>query len=94
MDADVTVVDEAPMTHRYVLEALDGTLNDLMSTTEGQIGGKILVLEGDFRQCLDGVKRASRAHIVNICIFRSKIWPNIKLLKLTENLRVKFGSGT
>ena len=47
--AKVIVWDEAPMSRRLHLEALDITLRDLMGNDE-PFGGKVLVLAGDFRQ--------------------------------------------
>lgn len=56
MGADVIVFNEAHMTHRYVLDALDRTLNDLMSTPEGTLDLNILVQAGYFQQCLPVVQ--------------------------------------
>ena len=52
------VWDEAPMAHRYHLEALDRTLRDLTDVAE-PFGGKILVLGGDFRQILPVIRWAA-----------------------------------
>ena len=44
----VIVWDEAPMAHRFLLEALDRSLRDIMNN-DRPFGGKSLVLAGDFR---------------------------------------------
>ena len=49
------------MAHRYLLKALNPTLNDIMGTEVALFGNKVLVLGGDFRQCLPVVERGSRA---------------------------------
>ncbi|XP_074298621.1 uncharacterized protein LOC141629538 [Silene latifolia] len=46
--------DEAPMDHRHAFEALDRTLRDVVSFKEPEassklFGGKVVLLEGDFR---------------------------------------------
>ena len=62
--AKVIVWDEAPMNHRYQLEALDRTLKDLTGF-DVPFGGKTVVLSGDFRQCLPVIKQANRAQVVD-----------------------------
>ena len=44
----VIVWDEAPMAHRFLLEALDRSLRDIMDCQK-PFGGKSLILAGDFR---------------------------------------------
>jgi hypothetical protein len=46
------VIDEAPMLHRHLLECLDRTLRDIRSSPSVPFGGLVIVLAGDFRQCL------------------------------------------
>ena len=43
------LIDEATMLDRYMLEALDRTLRDLMNKPDSPFGDKILILAGDFR---------------------------------------------
>ena len=56
--AKLIVWDEAPMSHRYQLEALDRTLRDVTGVDE-PFEGKIMLLSGDFRQCLPVIPNAS-----------------------------------
>ena len=81
------MIDEATMLDRFMLEALDRTLKDLMGS-DVAFGGKIIVLAGDFRQCLPVVQGASRAGIVSHSINQSPLWNNFKVLKLSVNMRV------
>jgi hypothetical protein len=87
-EAALIVWDEAPMTHRYVLEALDRTLRDLTGS-DGPVGGKPILLGGDFRQVLPVVKMGSRAQIVAACIKRSPLWAHFRVFHLRENMRVR-----
>ena len=47
--AKVRVWDEAPMNHRFQMEALDRTLRDITGK-DSPFGGIVTVLSGDFRQ--------------------------------------------
>ena len=76
------------MLHKWLLEAMDRTLIDIMDVEE-PFGGKILVLSGDFRQTLPVIPGASSATIVDSAINRSYLWKHFKVLKLEENMRVK-----
>ena len=86
--ARLLLIDEATMLHRYQLEAMDRTLQDLLSD-DRPFGGKVLVLSGDYRQCLPVVPRASRAGVVDTCLTRSLLWSNFKVMKLSVNMRVR-----
>ena len=83
------LIDEATMLHRFQLQALDRTLRDLTGRPEVPFGGKIIILAGDFRQCLPVVPGANRAQIVRSCINFSHLWPHFQVVSLTENMRVR-----
>ncbi|GBG81891.1 hypothetical protein CBR_g34074 [Chara braunii] len=85
--AQLIVWDEAPMTHRFHLEALDITLRDLCDS-DLPFGGKVVLLAGDFRQVLPVVKRGSRAQQINACIKSSHLWQYFHNHKLDENMKV------
>jgi ATP-dependent DNA helicase PIF1 len=87
--AKLVLVDEATMLHRYLLEAMDRTFRDIMDKEDQPFGGKIVVLAGDFRQCLPVVQGASRAGTVNSCINQSHLWRQFQILTLTVNMRVR-----
>ena len=87
--AKILLIDEATMLDRYMLEALDRTLQDIMGKPNLPFGGKVLLFAGDFRQCLVVIKGASRAGIVKCCINRSPLWKHFKIMKLTLNMRVQ-----
>ena len=87
--ARVLLVDESTMLDRFLLEALDRSLRDLMGQPDQPFGGKILLLAGDFRQCLPVVPGANRAGTVDHCINQSHLWQHFQVLRLTENMRVR-----
>ena len=78
-EALIIIWDEAPMMHRYIMEALDRALRDLMRNSE-PFGGKILLLGGDFRQILPVIKHASRVQIVESSLKKSALWKKFKQL--------------
>ena len=86
--AKVIVWDEAPMNHRYQMEALDRTLKDVTGQNVA-FGGKVIVLSGDFRQCLPVIPHANRAEVVDAAINRSPLWKHFTILDLNENMRVQ-----
>ena len=87
--ARLLLVDEAPMLDRFQLEALDRSLRDLMGQPDLPFGGKIILLAGDFRQCLPVVPGENRAGTVDHCINQSHLWQNFRVLTLTVNMRVR-----
>jgi len=83
----IMMIDEATMLDRYLMEALERTLRDLCDP-EKPFGGKILVLAGDFRQCLPVVPGASRAETVGHCINQSHLWKYFEIMRLSVNMRI------
>jgi len=62
--AALIIWDEASMTKRQNVEALDNSLWGIMGQSNLPFGGKTVVLGGDFRQVLPVVRKGSRAQIV------------------------------
>jgi hypothetical protein len=88
MFADLVLVDEAPMMHKHCFSALDRTLRDLCGVDK-LFGGKVVVIGGDFRQCLPVVRHGQAAECVDACLKRWNKWSCFRVLKLTENVRVR-----
>ncbi|XP_027941254.1 uncharacterized protein LOC114195057 [Vigna unguiculata] len=78
--------DEAPMINRYVLEALNQTLKDILDS-DAPFGGKVIILGGDFRQVLPVVQKGTKAQMIFACIINSHLWSNTKILHLQQNMR-------
>ena len=81
--------DEATMTKRQAVEALDKILRDIMDRRELPFGGKTVVFGGDFRQVLPVVRKGSRAQIVDASLRRSYLWDWMRHLKLVRNMRAQ-----
>ncbi|XP_035835717.1 uncharacterized protein LOC118483988 [Helianthus annuus] len=79
------------MNHKHAFEALDRTMKDIFKC-EMTIGGKVMVLGGDFRQILPVVPNGSRRDTVNASITSSYIWSTCKVLTLTKNMRLTVGA--
>jgi ATP-dependent DNA helicase PIF1 len=88
-EAKLIVWDEAPAQHRHCAEAVDQTLRDIMRRPNLPFGGKVVVFGGDFRQCPLMVSRGSRAAIVSATLSRSVLWRQVRILTLTENMRLR-----
>nr|XP_023015484.1 uncharacterized protein LOC111504981 [Leptinotarsa decemlineata] len=52
---------------------------------------KYNLLAGDFRQTLPVVPKGTRADEVKSCIEKSNLWPQVIILKLSENMRAHLG---
>jgi len=52
-------------------------------------GGKVVVFGGDFQQCTLVVSKGSWAAIVSAAISRSVLWRQVRILILTENMRLR-----
>ena len=83
------LIDEATMLDKHLLEAFDRTLRDLMNEPSLPFGGKIVILAGDFRQCLPVVPKSNRPGIISHVVSSSHLWPFFRVLHLTENMRVR-----
>lgn len=86
-DFKLIVYDECTMTHKTGLETLDRTLQDIRGV-KNLMGGKTVLLSGDFRQTLPVVPRGTRADEVKACLKSSILWPQITVLSLKLNMRV------
>lgn len=93
-DAALIIWDEAPMTHKHAVEAVDRTLRDIMRVVDSSLGalpfgGKVVVFGGDFRQVLPVVPRGSRVDQVAASISRSVLWRHVRVFHLTINMRLQ-----
>ncbi|XP_022004351.2 uncharacterized protein LOC110901899 [Helianthus annuus] len=72
-------------------------MNDILisgnhSSSNIMFGGKVVVFGGDFRQILPVVQNGSMHDIVNASLCFSYIWSNVKVLRLTKNMRLSLGN--
>ena len=87
--AKLLMIDESTMMDSYMLKALDRSLKDIMDEQNIPFGGKILILAGDFRQCLPVIKHCDREGIVQRCINSTDLWSTFSIKRLTINMRVR-----
>lgn len=81
------VWDECTMSHKRALEALDRTMKDLRNNRR-LFGGALILLSGDFRQTLPVIPQSTPTDQLNACLKKSFLWPSVKTLQLTTNMRV------
>jgi hypothetical protein len=84
---ELIVWDECTMAHRYALEALNNTLQDLRGNGKN-MGGVVVLLAGDFRQTLPVIQKGTMADELKACLKSSYLWRHVKPLKLSTNMRV------
>ncbi|XP_010496023.1 PREDICTED: uncharacterized protein LOC104773149 [Camelina sativa] len=87
-EAKLIIWDETPMMNKLCYETLDRSLRDIMRCDQ-IFGGKVVVLGGDFRQILPLITEGGRVAIVIASINSYVLWNSCKVLKLTENLRLR-----
>ena len=73
---DIIIWDEAPMQHRFCLDAVDRTLREVLGR-DLPFGGINVLFGGDFRQTLPVVPKGSREQIVSASIRQSSFWPRV-----------------
>ena len=91
--AKIVIWDEAPMSNKFCIEAVDRLFRDLMSVIDPALknipfGGKIVLFGGDFRQTLPVVLRGTKADIINSTLKSSFLWSHIQKFELTTNMRL------
>ncbi|XP_035707285.1 ATP-dependent DNA helicase PIF1 [Folsomia candida] len=101
--AKLLIWDEATMAPSLALAAVDKFLKEVMNNQK-PLGGKVLLLGGDFRQTLPVVPHASRSAIVEASLKFNSLWRKVKILHLLSNVRsvdksysdwlLKLGDGT
>ena len=77
--------DEALMTHRYTVEAVEWSLRDLCNQ-DRIFGEKMVIFGGDFRQILPVVMKVTRADIVASSISRAAFWSYCNIQHLRTNI--------
>jgi len=91
--ARLIVWDEAPTMNKWQLDAVHRCLRDVMRQPDKVMGGKVVVLGGDFRQCGPVLKnsrgRGRRGSEVNASLTHWNNWGAVKVLRLHINMRVE-----
>ena len=85
--ANLLVIDEMSMGHKYIFECLDRSLQDVRRS-KSLFGGLTVLLAGDLRQTLPVVRHGSREQIVASTLKNSPTWRCVETFKLIKNMRV------
>ena len=91
-DTKLVIWDEAPMMHRFAVNAVD-LMFQRVKGIERPFGGVTMVFMGDWRQTLPVVPLASKEQKISATLLFADCWRHVKVLKLTENLRIKKHGG-
>ncbi|XP_042972733.1 uncharacterized protein LOC122304524 [Carya illinoinensis] len=86
--ARLIIWDEAPMSRKQHIQALDKMLRDI-NDSELTFGGKVVIFGGDFRQVLPVVRKGTRQEHVDASLVSSYLWPTLIKFHLTENMRAR-----
>uniref|UniRef100_A0A0K0EFM1 ATP-dependent DNA helicase n=1 Tax=Strongyloides stercoralis TaxID=6248 RepID=A0A0K0EFM1_STRER len=89
---DVIFIDEVSILSQKQLEYIDLSLRKNLNKSKLFFGGKILIIGGDFRQCITIINdNPSSQEIISYTILKSPYLKNesIKKIKLIENMRVE-----
>ncbi|UYV62947.1 hypothetical protein LAZ67_2002586, partial [Cordylochernes scorpioides] len=93
-EAKLFIIDECTMASNHALNTIDRLLRKVMTEDKkypNQIpfGGKVLIVGGDFRQCLPVIPHGMRAQIVQSCLKYSQTWSHFEHLPLVRNVRAR-----
>lgn len=89
LENDVFIIDEVSQVDRFVLRAIDNCLQDLTGIKR-PFGNKMIILAGDFRQCLPVVAEESRPfHTAENVHLKAdtEMWLRFSRLTLVRNRR-------
>ncbi|KAG2678886.1 hypothetical protein I3760_11G025000, partial [Carya illinoinensis] len=86
--AKLIIWDEAPMSTKHSIEALDKMLQDI-NDTDLPFGGKVIVFGGDFRQVLPVIRNSTKEQQIDSSLASSYLWSILKKIKLTKNMRAR-----
>ncbi|XP_057381787.1 uncharacterized protein LOC130704353 [Daphnia carinata] len=84
--ASLIIIGEVTMMTVHALDAIDKLFRKVTKSSVA-FGGKVLLLGGDFRQCLPVIKHGNRVKIVELTTKSSRTWSDILKLRLSRNMR-------
>src|SRR6266581_4016166 len=85
-ESSLIIWDEATMAPHYALSAVDKLLKGLTKSST-LFGGKVILLGGDFRQCLPVVRHGTKVSIIQSSLKYFSNWKNFEQLSLVKNIR-------
>ncbi|KZS08018.1 Uncharacterized protein APZ42_028147 [Daphnia magna] len=91
-NASLIISDEASMKTNHALDTINHLFQTVMKNRVDPYGGKVLLLGGDFRQCLPVVRHGNRVQVAEVTIINNATWPHFHELRLVQNMRTTAGS--
>ena len=91
--AEVIIWDEATMSSKFMVKAIDNCLRDIMDN-DVPFGGKLVIFGGDFRQTSCIVEGGNKAVEISHNIKSSPLWSYINVRNLKTNMRVKLNQNS
>lgn len=88
LSAHLIIWDEAPMSHKWAVDAVDRSIRQLMEC-DIPFGGKVVLFGGDWKQTLPVVPGGTPAAIIQSTMKSLPIWQIINKFTLTENMRAQ-----
>jgi hypothetical protein len=89
--AALIISDEVTIKTNHALDAFNFLFQKLEKKNLPH-GGKVLLLGGDFRQCLSVVRHGNRVKVVEATIRNNATLPLFRHLRLTQNMRTVAGN--
>ncbi|KAH7713457.1 hypothetical protein AAVH_19195 [Aphelenchoides avenae] len=86
LPAKAFVLDEVSMCSKFVLECVSRTLSK-MHKSDQPFGNVLMIIGGDFRQCIPIKQRALPSELFDLCVKRSELWARFKKFTLKRNVR-------
>ena len=74
----IIIWDEAPIQHKYAVEAVDRTLRDLLKN-DVAFGGITVLFGGNFQQTLPVIPKGNRQETVAASINKGSLWSSINI---------------
>ena len=87
-NTSIIIWDEVPMQHKYAVEAVDRTIQDLLGNNS-PFGGITVLFGGDFRQTLPVIPHGLRQQVIAASLRRSTIWQHVDMHYLHQNMRLE-----
>ncbi|KAH7706841.1 hypothetical protein AAVH_25926 [Aphelenchoides avenae] len=84
--AKAFVLDEVSMCSKHVLECVSRTLSK-MHGTSGPFGDVLMIIGGDFRQCMPIKQHALPSELFELSVKRSELWSRFEKFTLKRNVR-------
>ncbi|XP_059352797.1 uncharacterized protein LOC130702739 [Daphnia carinata] len=88
-NASLIISDEATMKTSHALDAINHLFQTVTKNRVDPYGGKVLLLGGDFRQCLPVVGHGNRVKVTEAAIINNTTWNLFRQLRLVQNMRTE-----